>query len=885
MIVKPHSYRTQIERQNGSSHSSRRTSLSEHNDLKRGLGRRRVFISARKYDSWGGTMLMSGGWSLCWIVALVAVMALGAIGGSGGAEPPKGPIALRTAKWERRDGLLTTFHDREAARLWLLTPPPSDRSGTVGEFIYAESLSTGIGNIEIGLDRGELGRTYVVRLRRVGPKLLIEAVNTGFQAISDNPAERASVAQSFPPSILWAGPADAVDPDGSALVDITSFIVRDARDATSRLADHGAFALDPNRSILELENCLAFPDNLELEATLTFASTKPGEKAAETAPAPQSVTLVQHHSLVRLPDAGYRPRAFDPRCGSYSIPYLNFAAPLDAPLEVQNVERFRLQKVDPTAERSRAVKPIVYYLDTGVPEPIRSALLDGARWWEKAFEAAGFIDGFRVEMLPEGANPLDVRYNVLEWIHRTTRGSSFGRTITDPRTGEIIKGHVILDSQRLRQVRLIFEGLAGADKSGTGAPDDPVQLALGRIRQLAAHELGHTLGFAHNFAASSTPNGGSVMDYPAPVVNITPDGNLDFTHAYGIGLGEWDMQSTRYSYTEFSPGADEAMELKAILADADRRGLLFVADGDTRGSGAANPRASMWDNGTDPVDQLSHEMRLRRIALNRFGQHNIGPGTPLARLEETLAPVYFHHRFQLAAALKVIGGIDHGTAFRGDPGPAVQLVGGARQRKALHAVLECLAPEELDLPESVLELLAPRPYESARNAEMFNSATGPAFDALGAARSAADMVVSGLLNPERCARLVDFHRRNADLPDLDAVLKALTDAVFDAKPISLRLVEVRRATQDVVVNGLISLSGNAVAPLAVRSRADAALIRLRDHLTADPGLDEAQAAFNGTIARLGTRHLTRALTAAPEPAAAPAPPPGSPLGSWGENGM
>jgi hypothetical protein len=830
-------------------------------------------------------MIATGGWATCWLVVLAVVFALGIAGPVDGAETETSPIARRVAKWERREGLLTTYLDRDAGRLWLQVPPPSDRAGTVGELIYAESISSGIGLVSVGLDRGELGRTHVVRLRRIGGKLLVEVVNTGYQATSANPAERAAVAQSFPSSILWAGPIEAVDADGTALVDFTSFLVRDAHDAAGKLAEHGAFTLDANRSLLDLENCPAFPDNLEFEAILTYASAKPGDTVKETTPAPQSVTIVQHHSLVRLPDDGYRPRVFDPRCGSYAIPFVDFSAPLDAPLEVQHVERFRLQKVNPSATRSQAKKPIVYYLDPGVPEPIRSALLEGARWWTAAFEAAGFIDGFRVEMLPEGVNLLDIRYNVLEWIHRTTRGSSYGRTITDPRTGEIIKGHVILDSQRLRQVRLVFEGLAGADRTGTGEADDPVQLALTRIRQLAVHELGHTLGFAHNFAASSTPNGGSVMDYPAPRVGITPDGNLDFTHAYDVGVGPWDIQAARYSYMEFPPGTDEAAGLREIIADSNRRGLLFIADGDTRGAEAANPRASMWDGGTDPVEYLDHEMRVRHIAMSRFGARNLNHGLPLARLEETLAPVYFHHRYQLAAAMKVIGGLDYSTVFSGDPPPAVRMVSGERQRKALQSVLACLTPEELDLPESVLEVLAPRPYESDRNTEMFPSATGSAFDALGAARSAADMVVSGLLNPERCARLVDFHRRHSDLPDLGDVLEALTRAAFDGQmPASLRLAELRRVVQGAVVTGLVGLSANAAVPLATRSRVDAALIQLREELKPKAS-GATQTAYNRTLADLIARHLARPLASAPEPPPAPAAPPGAPLGSWGEDGL
>lgn len=815
--------------------------------------------------------------TLGFLTFLGIALALSCMLPGGQGDSDESTFSALKARLVRRDGLLVTYADPDAGKLWLEVPA-GDESGSIGEFIYAESLTSGLGNIEVGLDRGEIGRTCIVRLRRIAGKLLIEAVNTGFTAESDNSAERRAVLQSFPTSILWAGNLESPGAGDTALVDITSFLVRDARNATGSLAEHGGYTLDPTRSVLDVENCLAFPDNLEFEAILTFQADRPGDRPRETVPVPNSLTLVQHHSLVRLPDSGYKPRRFDPRCGSYSIPYLDFAAPLDEPLEVQNIERFRLQKADPDSDRSPAVKPVVYYLDPAVPEPVRSALLEGARWWSEAFEAAGFIDAFRVEILPEGANPLDVRYNLLQWIHRTTRGSSFGRTITDPRTGEIIKGHVILDSQRIRQVRIIFEGLAGADSTGSGSPNDPVQLALGRIRQLAAHELGHTLGFAHNFAASSTPGCDSVMDYPAPQIGITPEGDLDFSNAYDAGLGRWDIQAARYSYMEFPPGADESAELNGILADAERRGMLFISDTDTRGEEAANPRASMWDNGADPVERLEHEMRVRRIALGRFGGHNVKPGTPLARLDETLAPVYFHHRFQLAAALKVIGGIDYGTPFQGDPPPAVRMIDGERQRRALDAVLKCLSPDELDVPEQILELLAPRPYESKRNVEMFISRTGPAFDALGAARSAADMVVCGLLNPERCARLVDFHRRHPDLPSLESVLDALIYAVFTTAPAPLRESELRRAVQEVVVSRLIGLSGAEFAPLSVRSRADEALMRLAENLRYIDAQDSAQTAFNRAITGLITRHLARPLSTAPEPPAAPAPPPGSPLG-------
>ena len=830
-------------------------------------------------------MFISDCWTGWYPIALILLCALG-VAGSASAEADETSIEGKTAIWERHDGLLTTFIDRNAGRIWLKIPPPVDKTGLVGEFFYTEGLSTGIGQTATGLDRGELGRTHVVRFRRIGGKMLVEAVNTGYRAVSDNPSERAAVSQSFPPSVLWAGSIDTLDTDGSALVDFTSFIVRDAHDSAGKLAANGGYALDANRSVLDPENCFVFPDNLEFEAFLTFASTKPGETMGKTVPAPQSLSIVQHHSLVRLPDDRFKPRRHDPRCGSYPVPFLNFAAPADAPLDEAYIERFRLEKADPTAERSRPVKPIVYYLDRGVPEPIRSAILEGAGWWAKAFEAAGWIDAFRVELLPDGVNPLDARYNVIQWFHRTTRGSSYGRNINDPRTGEIIKGHAILESQRLRQVRLIFEGLAGADKTGSGGPDDPVQLAFARIRQLAVHEVGHTLGFAHNFAASATRDGSSVMDYPAPVIGITPEGNLDFSQAYGVGVGPWDIVATRYAYTQFPPDVSETAGLRDIIVDLNRRGFVLLADGDARGAEAANPRASMWDNGLDPVQTLEHEMRVRRIALDRFGVHCAKPATPLARLEEVLAPVYFHHRFQLIAAIKVIGGIEHNTAFRGDPLPAVWMIEAGRQRSALKAVLACLAPDELDIPESVLELLPPRPYGWDRNNEMFKTGTGPAFDALGAARSASEMVVGGLLNPERCARLVDFHRRQSDMPDLDEVLEALIATAFaGSPPPSVRTAEIRRVVQDVIVTQMVRLSANSTAPLAVRSRVDSALARLRDNLIGSKEEESVQRAYNRTLADLMSRHLSRPLPSALEPPAALVPPPGAPLGSWGEDGM
>ncbi len=422
----------------------------------------------------------------------------------------------------------------------------------------------------------------------------------------------------------------------------------------------------PDRSAVDVDAFLAFPDNLEFEAILTYSGDSPGELVRGTAPTADLVTLVQHHSLIRLPDDGYTPRRFDPRAGSSPVVFADYAVPLDEPIETRWIVRHRLEKTDPAAERSRAVEPIVYYVDRGAPEPVRSALVEGASWWAEAFEAAGFIDGYRVEVLPEGVHPLDVRYNVIQWVHRSTRGWSYGGGVVDPRTGEMIKAHVSLGSLRVRHDRLLMEGLVGADATGSGGPNDPVQVALARIRQLSAHEVGHTLGFTHNFAASTYGGRASVMDYPAPLVEITETGELDLSNAYGIGVGEWDVYTVRYAYEQPMPGETEEELLESIVADGLERHLAFMSDADARPVGSAHPRAHLWDNGS----RCRRRPRSRlRGAPDRHGalrREQPRAGQPLSRLVEVFSPLYLYHRYQLTAAVKLIGGVDYAYAVRGD---------------------------------------------------------------------------------------------------------------------------------------------------------------------------------------------------------------------------
>jgi hypothetical protein len=746
---------------------------------------------------------------------------------------------------QKFDGYFPVYWDAEEGKLLL------EISRFDSEFLYQVSLPTGVGSNPIGLDRGQLGDTRVVRFERTGPKVLLVEPNQRYRAITRDAAERRAVEESFARSVVWGFRVEAVS-GARVLVDATAFFLRDAHGVAERLREssQGQYRLDESRSAVHLPRTKAFPLNTEVEATLTFTTEgQAGPLVRDTVPMPQAVTVRQHHSLVRLPDDNYRPRTLDPRVGVGAVEFYDFASPFTAPLEKRWIVRHRLEKKDPRAAVSEPVSPIVYYVDAGAPEPIRSALVEGAAWWAQAFEAAGFRNAFQVKTLPPDADPMDARYNVINWVHRSTRGWAYGSSVTDPRTGEIIKGVVTLDSQRIRQDNLISTGLVpafgdpargagvcelGAAGGGGGAEylaqldpsNDVARMSLARIRQLSAHEVGHTLGLAHNFAAS-TYGRASVMDYPAPLVEIK-NGRLDLSNAYAVGIGAYDKFAITYAYAQFAPGADESAELEKIVRAGVRAGMLFISDNDARPAGAAHPLANLWDNGSDPVAMLRHEMEVRRIGLAQFGLANVPEGTPLSLLEAKFLPLYLHHRYQLQAAVKSIGGLNYTYAVRSaggatSPAEVQQIVPAARQREALAAVLDTLRPEELAVPPRILALIPPRAfgYEGGTQ-ELFPKRTAPAFDSLAAAVVAADLAVSPLLERNRAARLQQFHALDRANLDFNQVAQALVARTWRSPvPGDGYHAAVARAVQTLVVTRLMELAADDDASPQVRAVATA----------------------------------------------------------------
>lgn len=684
------------------------------------------------------------------------------------------------------------------------------------EFLYVSSLPAGVGSNDLGMDRGQIGDSRIVKFIRVGNKVLLVQPNYSYRAVSSNADERKSVEEAFAQSVIWGFTTEAQD-DDKVLINITPFLLRDSHNLAKKLANNnqGSYHADDTRSAIYLPNTKSFPDNTEFEAIITLAGTGTGAEISSVTPNPDFVTVRMHQSFIRLPDNKYKPRKFDPRSGLYDVEYMDFATPIDQPIMKRFLTRHRLEKREPSAEMSEPVKPIIYYVDRGAPEPVRSALIEGASWWNQAFEAAGYKNAFQVKLLPEDADPMDIRYNVIQWVHRSTRGWSYGESINDPRTGEIIKGQVSLGSLRDRQDFLIAEGLLQPYEDGKPVSDKMMKMALARLRQLAAHEVGHTLGFQHNFAASVNGRA-SVMDYPPPVFTLGTDRTIDLSNAYATGIGTWDKRTVLYGYQDFPTGTDEDKALKDIMAETLKEGFLYISDEDARPAGGAHPQAHLWDAGINAADELNRLMVIRKHVIDNFSEKAIRQDAPMATIEEVLVPMYLMHRYQVEAASKMLGGLNYTFALKNDGQTITKFVPPAEQWKAFDALMSTISPDALALPEKLIEKIPPRPIGYPRTRETFKSRTGLTFDPLSAAESAASNTLAFMLNSQRAARLVEYHSRDNTQPGLEAVLTKLVAQTWKAPKRSGYEGELQRLVNNLTLKQLLTLAADVKAPENVR---------------------------------------------------------------------
>ncbi|MCA9138102.1 MAG: zinc-dependent metalloprotease [Planctomycetales bacterium] len=813
---------------------------------------------------------------------------------------PLPSIADTTASLNYHGGFFDVYWDDDSGQVLLKI----DRWGD--EFLMLDALASGLGSNPVGLDRGQLGLERLCTWKRVGRRVFLEQRNTRFRADGAPAAEQRAVQDSFASSILWGGLIVAADSNSAAvLVDVTGLVVADRHEVirTLKSTDQGNYSLRADRSGVLPDRIKAFPDNIELEAALTFAADEPGKQVESVAATGEAFTIRQRVSLIRLPNQNYAVRDFHPRVGSFSVDYADYAAPLDRSMHRRMMTRHRLSESE----------PIVYYVDPAAPEPIRTALVEGASWWAQAFADAGFPNGFEVRVAPPNMDPLDVRYNYIQWVHRQTRGWSYGASVVDPRTGEIIKGHVSLGSLRVRQDRLLIDNLTRSTSNsstsravephrctcavsnanfgldamlatylgdGDSGTEQSSSVALARIRQLSAHEVGHTLGLAHNFAASTYGDRASVMDYPAPRILVTNDNQLDFSEAYGVGVGDWDRFCIRAMYGPLGEKPTERMN--ELVAESIDKGWIYLSDADARPASASDPRGNLWDDGSDPIDSLGNAIEVRKLGLSKFDDSVLLPGETSGDLVRYFAPLYFHHRYQVDAVVKFIGGVKYSHSLGGNVDAESVDVLASEQKRAVRMLLNTLEPSVLAVDPSLARKLVPADASaSAWSIEMPDGRTSPVFDPLSIVETAAEITLSGILNPQRLGRLAVQSTRDESHPGIALVLQPL-------KRHGLKLLEPQSSVNEtltarrifaVIVSSGLKTADSTDARQDVRAAMRDWLSELSDSMQAyakaHPSDHDAESAL---LQQRIDQFLNRPDLTYPA-TSVKSPPPGSPIGT------